>query len=169
MSAFEDPDLAFRRRGAPFTFDAEAIVKLVKALKATPVTTIGEPEELVYVPSFDHAVKDPLENGISISSRNRVIVVEGNYTLLDQKPWDEIAKVCDDRFVLGINIMIVETDVFQVVRRRTDRGGKGAPSSTPSCCRNRDLPDSRCQKSGRERYSEWRADKEVTHQARCGH
>jgi len=91
--------VAFQRRGAPFTFDASAFLNLVKTLKSTPVTTGEEPEQAVHAPSFDHAVQDPVENDIVISSQNRVVIVEGNYTLLNQKPWNEIAEICDERFV----------------------------------------------------------------------
>lgn len=101
LSTFQDPELAFRRRGAPFTFDAPAIVKLVKTLHTTPVTTSEEPEVLIYAPSFDHAVKDPTPDAIPISSRNRILIIEGNYTLLNQSPWDQIAQVCSERSELS--------------------------------------------------------------------
>lgn len=97
LSAFQDPENAFRRRGAPFTFDAEAFIDLVRALKMAPVTASREPEQPVYAPSFDHAMQDPVENDIAISSRNRIVIVEGNYTLLNQKPWNEITSLCDEK------------------------------------------------------------------------
>ena len=68
-------------------------------MKTAPVTTSGEPEQPIYAPSFDHAVQDPVDNDIAISSRNRVVIVEGNYTLLNQKPWNEITKLCDEKSV----------------------------------------------------------------------
>jgi pantothenate kinase len=89
--------MAFRRRGAPFTFDVEGCVKLVKELKTTPSTT---GDLFITVPSFDHAAKDPVQEAIRIPSRTRLVIVEGNYTLLRQKPWDEIAEACDERLVL---------------------------------------------------------------------
>jgi pantothenate kinase len=100
LSAFEDVDEAFRRRGAPFTFDADAFVQLVDDLKTTPVTTSTESEVFMTAPSFDHKLKDPVEGAIMISSRNRVIIVEGNYTLLDQSPWRKIAGSCMEKYVL---------------------------------------------------------------------
>lgn len=99
MSTFEDPELAFKRRGAPFTFDAEGCVKLVNLLKSTPVTVGGEDDLCIAAPSFDHAIKDPVKEGIRISSRTRLVIVEGNYTLLKQSPWDQIAEACDERLV----------------------------------------------------------------------
>src|SRR5438128_1996979 len=102
LSKFADADNAFRRRGAPFTFDAEAFLKLVATLKATPVSTLEEPEIIVSAPSFDHATKDPLEDGISISSRTRLAIVEGNYTLLDQKPWRELSRYWAEKYETNV-------------------------------------------------------------------
>lgn len=99
LSTFEDADAAFRRRGAPFTFDSEAFVQLVANLKTTAVTTSTETEMIISAPSFDHKLKDPVESAISISSRNRVIIVEGNYTLLNQRPWSEVAASCAEKYV----------------------------------------------------------------------
>lgn len=102
LSSFADPDLAFRRRGAPFTFDADGCVKFAKVLKYMPVTTSKEPELFIHAPSFDHAKKDPVPDAISISSRNRLVIVEGNYTLLNQSPWIEIANASNEKFVVTI-------------------------------------------------------------------
>ena len=98
LSTFEDPDLAFRRRGAPFTFDAEAFLKLVKDLRAAPVTTNLEPELFILAPSFDHATKDPVPNAIAVSSRTRLVIIEGNYTLLNKSPWNQIADACSEKY-----------------------------------------------------------------------
>lgn len=107
MSKFDDSENAFRRRGAPFTFNAEGFVGLVRTLNAEPVTTSDEPEQFIHAPSFDHAVQDPVEDDIVISSRNCVVIIEGNYTLLNQKPWSEITKFCDEKSVsqtkMGVN------------------------------------------------------------------
>lgn len=74
-------------------------MKLVKVLRETAVTTPDEPELFILAPSFDHAIKDPVADDIYISSRTRLVIVEGNYTLLNQKPWDEIAKACHEKLV----------------------------------------------------------------------
>lgn len=99
LSAFEDPALAFQKRGAPFTFDAAAFLKLVVTLYKTPVTTTDETEIIVRVPSFDHAKQDPIADDIKISSRHRIIIIEGNYTLLNEPPWDSISEIVHDRSV----------------------------------------------------------------------
>lgn len=97
MRTFDDPELAFRKRGAPFTFDAEALLRQVLDLKSIPVTECDEPEMILHAPSFDHAVGDPVPDAIVISSRCRVVIIEGNYTLLDEEPWNKIAQVVDER------------------------------------------------------------------------
>lgn len=108
LRTFEDPELAFRRRGAPFTFDAEAFAGFVKTLKSTPTTNTDEPETELSAPSFDHALKDPIPDAIKISSRNRLIILEGNYTLLDEMPWRQIADCCEEKYAL--KCLIVTTD-----------------------------------------------------------
>ncbi|KAJ9134260.1 Nicotinamide riboside kinase [Pleurostoma richardsiae] len=102
LATFEDPDMAFHRRGAPFTFDADAFVKIVVALRNTPVTTVDAPNLAIRAPSFDHAVKDPVPDDIEILSTTKVVIIEGNYTLLDQPPWRKIAKLVDDRWFVDV-------------------------------------------------------------------
>ncbi|PNP86640.1 hypothetical protein FNYG_00030 [Fusarium nygamai] len=106
LSSFEDPDEAFRRRGAPFTFDAAALLDLVALLKKIPVTTDNEPEIITKAPGFDHARKDPIPNAIEISSRARVIIIEGNYVLLDQDPWSRISTLVDDKWFVDVPVDI---------------------------------------------------------------
>ncbi len=90
-----DPD-PFQRRGAPFTFDAESFVRLVQRLSYTPVTEIDEPEKAIWAPSFDHRIKDPVERDIRISSSQKIILLEGNYLLLDEYPWRSIRDLVNE-------------------------------------------------------------------------
>lgn len=71
----EDPAEAHKRRGAPFTFWAEGLIDLIKkirqqeqlALESLDRECEEEDDVTVYAPSFDHAVKDPIEKDIRIS------------------------------------------------------------------------------------------------------
>lgn len=99
LATFKDPAMALRRRGAPFTFDADAFLNLVVSLRNTPVTRRDEPGLAIMAPTFDHAVKDPVANGISISSATKVVIIEGNYTLLNEAPWSKISQLVDDKLV----------------------------------------------------------------------
>ena len=58
---FPDPAEAFKRRGAPFTFDKESLLALIKKIKAD-----GEAQ----APGWDHSVGDPIEHAITISKRS---------------------------------------------------------------------------------------------------
>ncbi|KAK4148002.1 P-loop containing nucleoside triphosphate hydrolase protein [Dichotomopilus funicola] len=88
LDALPDPATAHARRGAEFTFDGASFVQLVRQLKqeGEPLT---EATPTVYAPSFDHAVKDPKEGDIAIGGRQRIVVLEGNYLLLDTPPWSQ--------------------------------------------------------------------------------
>jgi len=106
LSAMPDPSTAHARRGAAFTLDAYAFLRLVKVLKEPLL-----PEtKTVYAPSFDHAVKDPVSNDIPIPSTIRVIIFEGNYLSLDEGHWKEAAELMDE-------LWFVEVDL-EVARRR---------------------------------------------------
>lgn len=82
-------------------------MKLVRHLMETPVTTATEPEIRILAPSFDHATKDPVEDSIVISSRTRIVIVEGNYTLLNQAPWSNVANSCTERCAANIESPVV--------------------------------------------------------------
>ena len=70
-----DPEMAHARRGAEFTFDGKGFYELVKELRR-PI--MSESTATVWAPSFDHAVKDPVEMGIEVPREARVIIFEGN-------------------------------------------------------------------------------------------
>ncbi|KAL1999177.1 hypothetical protein VTN02DRAFT_4933 [Thermoascus thermophilus] len=109
LAAMPDPEHAFARRGAAFTFDPDKFLTLVKTLREelTPET------KTVYAPSFDHAVKDPVENDIPILPTSRVVFFEGNYLSLNKEPWRNAAELMDE-------LWFVEVD-FETARRRLIR------------------------------------------------
>ncbi len=106
LSALPDPATAHARRGAEFTFDGAAFLKLVQAIRLPS----GPASPIIYAPSFDHAVKDPVADSIPISPAHRVVVFEGNYVVLDKEPWRTAAGLMDERW-------FVEVD-FNVARAR---------------------------------------------------
>lgn len=71
----------------------------MRQLRETPVTGSDEPQTIITAPSFDHAVKDPVPDAIAVSSQTKVVILEGNYTLLNEDPWSSIAGLVDDRLV----------------------------------------------------------------------
>ncbi|KAI5360128.1 Putative phosphoribulokinase/uridine kinase, P-loop containing nucleoside triphosphate hydrolase [Septoria linicola] len=94
LAAFEDPAEAFARRGAPFTFDARRFIEAVARLRSD--------KSALTLPGFDHAAKDPVEDGISVASSDKVVLLEGNYVLLGEEPWDQIAEMVDERWYVDV-------------------------------------------------------------------
>ncbi|RYP09879.1 hypothetical protein DL764_001013 [Monosporascus ibericus] len=106
LSAMPDPAHAHARRGAEFTFDGAAFLRLVRALRV-PLSSETKP---VLAPSFDHAVKDPKPDDIAVLPGHRVVVFEGNYVCLDREPWREAAALMDERWFVDVG--------FATARRR---------------------------------------------------
>lgn len=98
LSSMPDPENAHARRGAAFTFDGDSFLALVKKLRSplTPSTPT------YHAPSFDHAMKDPVLDNISIPATSRILVFEGNYLALNKTPWDEIARLMDERWFVDV-------------------------------------------------------------------
>lgn len=77
LDAMPDPQAAHARRGAPWTFNADAYVQFLSKAKT-------ERSETLTAPSFDHGVGDPVENSIAIRPTHKIVVSEGNYVLLGE-------------------------------------------------------------------------------------
>jgi len=107
LSALPNPVEAHARRGAEFTFDGASFLTLVRAIRAQ---TLHPNSQILYAPSFDHAVKDPKADDIPILPTTKIIVFEGNYLSLDKEPWSTAAALMDE-------LWFVEVD-FEVARRR---------------------------------------------------
>jgi pantothenate kinase len=71
------------------------------------------------VPSFDHALKDPTPDAVSIFPQHRIIVIEGLYTHLSIDPWCEAAALLDERWFLEV---AVEEAERRLVKRHVASG-----------------------------------------------
>ena len=76
----------FHRKGAPETFDADGFVALIKRLRG---------EDTVPYPTFDRDADRTVPDGGQINETTRIMLVEGNYLLLNQSPWDSLAGLFD--------------------------------------------------------------------------
>ena len=99
LDAMEDPKLAHDRRGAHWTFDAQAYVSFVRLLR----TPFHEDMPTITAPSFDHALKDPTPHAVSISPHHRIVVIEGLYTMLDVEVWRDAAEMMDERWWVEVD------------------------------------------------------------------
>ncbi|CAD6505136.1 BgTH12-00631 [Blumeria graminis f. sp. triticale] len=106
LDALPDPAQAHARRGAAYTFDAASLLSLVVALREP----LGASTRTIYAPSFSHALKDPVENEISISPSTQILIFEGNYLTLDKEPWSQISRLFNERWFLEVG--------FDIARKR---------------------------------------------------
>ncbi|MBI2811230.1 MAG: nucleoside/nucleotide kinase family protein [Candidatus Melainabacteria bacterium] len=84
-------------KGIPATFDAQGFVDLIKRLKE-------ETDRSVFAPLFDRSIEASIENGIEIAPHHEIIVSEGNYLLLDEKPWNELRNLFDEIWFIDSTI-----------------------------------------------------------------
>jgi pantothenate kinase len=93
MDGFHLPNEVLRDRGllavkgAPETFDARGFLSLVRAIR--------DASETVSCPAFDRTIDAPVADRVSVVPGDVVVVVEGNYLLLDRPPWSSLSEVFD--------------------------------------------------------------------------
>ncbi len=91
-------DLAARgwvaERGAPRTFDAEAFVALVRRLRAGGA---------VLAPAFDRRAEEPVPDAIAVPVDCPLVVIEGNYLLLDRPPWSDLPGLLDETWYVEVD------------------------------------------------------------------
>ncbi|XP_059433670.1 putative uridine kinase C227.14 [Corylus avellana] len=110
LDKMENPEEAHARRGAPWTFDPALLLSRLRILRN---------QGSVYVPSFDHGVGDPVEDDIFVSFQHKVIIVEGNYILLEDGVWKEISSVFDEKWFIEVDI---DTSMQRVLNRHISTG-----------------------------------------------
>ena len=71
------------RKGAIDTFDGWGFVALLGRV-------LEERDHTVYAPSFERTVDEGIAGEVAIPAGAQIVVVEGNYLLVDQEPWNRI-------------------------------------------------------------------------------
>lgn len=94
------------RKGAPDTFDVDGLRHMLLRLRARD-------EDAVAVPVFDRQIEVARAGARLIPAETAIIVVEGNYLLLDRPPWSALAPLFD---------ITVRLDVRrEVLQKRLDK------------------------------------------------
>lgn len=88
-----DRDGLRARKGAPETFDAAGFVALIRRLK--------QGGDVVY-PLFDRDHDLAIAGAGRVDAATGLVVVEGNYLLLDRAPWRELAGLWDLSVMLDV-------------------------------------------------------------------
>jgi pantothenate kinase len=82
------------RKGAPDTFDAAGYVHLLRRIRE-------QAGETVYAPEFRREIEEPIAGAVPVRPEHRYVVTEGNYLLLDQKPWHEVRTLLTQTWFLA--------------------------------------------------------------------
>ncbi len=98
-------------KGAPETFDAAGFVRLVELL--------GHATEPVPAPSFDRVADRTVDAAITVEPDDRIVIVEGNYLLLERPPWASLRDLFDRTGYLAVDD---DTRVERLVARHVDHG-----------------------------------------------
>ncbi len=98
-------------KGAPQTFDVAAFENLLNSLK-------NQQQDLC-VPVFERDLEQVIPNAVRIAKETQIIIVEGNYLLLDQQPWNQLKQ----HFDLTVFIEVAQSELQQrLTKRWLDQG-----------------------------------------------
>lgn len=98
LNDFPDPDEAHNRRGIHWTFDDAGYLAFLRRLRNINNTLT------LTAPSFDHALKDPVPDAVSIHPYHRLVIIEGLYVFLNIEPWQSAGRLLDERWFIEIDI-----------------------------------------------------------------
>ena len=90
LSNEELETLGLRRvKGAPETFDVGGLVDVLRRVREERATT-------VLWPGFDRTREETVPGAIAILPETRLVVIEGNYLLLDRPGWRDVRPLLDE-------------------------------------------------------------------------
>lgn len=116
-----------QRKGAPETYDQQGILDFLRKVKR---------EDTVSYPVYSRKLHDPIQNAGTITAKQRCIVIEGNYLLLQLPLWNEMKQYYD----LSIFLSADADTLVGGLRERHLRGGK-TPEVVEQQIQTVDLPN----------------------------
>jgi pantothenate kinase len=112
MDGFHFDDAILREKGilsykgAPSTFDVGGLKALLQRLRAN-----DEPE--IAIPVFDRSLEISRAGARMIPQATRLLLVEGNYLLLDREPWTDLSPCFDMTIWLDVPERELERRLIQ--------------------------------------------------------
>jgi pantothenate kinase len=116
-------------KGAPETFDAAGACRCLSEIRRGGQASF---------PIYSRRLHEPVPKGGSVDSHHKIVVVEGNYLLLDEGPWRPVQELFDIRIFISASREILVANLTE----RHQRGGK-TPEATARHIRAVDLPNAR--------------------------
>lgn len=86
------------RKGAPDTFDAAGYVALLRRIRG-----LGPGADVVWAPRFHREIEDAVAGAVAVTAEATLVVTEGNYLLLADPPWDQVAGLLDECWYLDVD------------------------------------------------------------------
>jgi pantothenate kinase len=117
------------RKGAPDTFDAQGFFHLLRRLRR---------EDEVAIPLFDRDLEISRAGADIVTAADRLLVVEGNYLLLNEAPWPQAAPLFD----LTVWIDVPEEELDRRLMARWAHYGK-TPEQARAWIDGNDMPNIR--------------------------
>lgn len=117
------------RKGAPDTFDVHGFLHLLRRLRS---------EDEVAIPIFDRDLEISRAGAAIITADDRLLVVEGNYLLLNEPPWPQAAALFD----LTVWIDVAEAELDRRLQDRWAHYGK-TPAEARAWIDSNDMPNIR--------------------------
>lgn len=114
-------DLGFAsRKGAPETFDAGGFRSLLTRLRA-------QNEPIVYAPEFHREIEQAVSGALPVPRDAPLVLVEGNYLLLDSGPWQGTKALLDEVWYLTLSDA---TRLDRLVQRHQHNGRSPSDAKT---------------------------------------
>ena len=88
------------RRGAPEIFDAAGFVKLIKAVRTS--------RDDIRYPVYDRSEERAIADAATLTADTEIVVVEGNYLLLETSPWNQLKIYFDAQVLLSCSLETLE-------------------------------------------------------------
>lgn len=117
------------RKGAPDTFDVPGFLHLLRRLRT---------EDEVAIPLFDRDLEISRAGADIVTASDRLLVVEGNWLLLDEEPWVQAGPLFD----LTVWIDVPEAELERRLLARWARYGK-TPEQARAWIQGNDMPNIR--------------------------
>ncbi|CUH97278.1 hypothetical protein P22_3405 [Propionispora sp. 2/2-37] len=89
------------RKGIPETFDALGFIGLLQRIVLDGESEIG-------CPAYDRRIHNPVANAILVEKKHRIVIVEGNYLLLDREPWNQLEGLFDETWFIDARLPVIQ-------------------------------------------------------------
>ena len=84
------------RKGALDTFDGAGYAALLARLRAAGPDT-------VWAPTYDRSIEESVAGAVPVAPGTEVVVTEGNYLLVDERPWDAVRGLLDEVWAVRVD------------------------------------------------------------------